>query len=53
MKFGPYVKGRPVSPHGRDMASLDRLKQDLYWQQFDKPTCQRKPLVPIERRKRI
>lgn len=42
VKAVPHIGKRPVSPHGRDMAALERLKHDLYWHQFDKPTVQRR-----------
>lgn len=43
VKVVPHIGKQPISPHRRDMAALERLKQDIAWSQYDRPTVQRRP----------
>lgn len=42
IKLSPYIDGRPATTDERALATLERLREDAKWREYDVPTYIRK-----------
>ena len=43
--ISPFARFRPVTTHPRDAATLERLREDAKWREFDAPAIWRRANV--------
>lgn len=43
--ISPFAWGRPATPSPRDAATLERLREESRWREFDRPAIERRANV--------